>query len=141
MNGIKDVDSMFATPEQLAQFRQMEAQQPPQEDPEVMQKRMEFDADLQLAENVCRPTSRWDAKNSRPSLPLNNRKWRSSLSFAEQNSRWVTALFRPTFRALYERARVCSESASATRRRFFSTSSAPCATKPSQSLSRRTGRR
>ena len=48
MNGIKDVDSMFATPEQLAQFRQMEAQQPPQEDPEVMQKRIEFDADLQL---------------------------------------------------------------------------------------------
>jgi hypothetical protein len=48
MNGIKDVDSMFATDEQLAQFRQMQAQQPPQEDPDVMQKRMEFDADLQL---------------------------------------------------------------------------------------------
>ena len=46
--GIKDVDTMFATPEQIAAYRDAEAQQPPQDDPEIMQKRMEFDADLQL---------------------------------------------------------------------------------------------
>jgi len=46
--GIKDVDTMFATPEQIAAYRDAEAQQPPQEDPEIIQKRMEFDADLQL---------------------------------------------------------------------------------------------
>ena len=46
--GIKDIDTMFATPEQIAAYRDAEMQQPDQEDPEVMQKRMEFDADLQL---------------------------------------------------------------------------------------------
>ncbi|MGA0335286.1 MAG: WVD2 family protein [Luminiphilus sp.] len=48
MAGIKDIDTMFATPEQLAAFRQQQAQQPPQEDPEVAQKRAEFEADIAL---------------------------------------------------------------------------------------------
>lgn len=46
--GIKDIDTMFAAPEQIAAYRDAEMQQPDQEDPEVMQRRMEFDADLQL---------------------------------------------------------------------------------------------
>ncbi len=51
MSGIKDADSMFATPEQLAAYRQQQQaqqQQQQQEDPELVQKRAEFDAELQL---------------------------------------------------------------------------------------------
>ena len=48
MAGIKDVDTMFATDQQLAEFRQMQAQQPPKEDPEVAQRRAEFEAEIQL---------------------------------------------------------------------------------------------
>jgi hypothetical protein len=48
MAGIKDVDTMFATDQQLAEFRQMQAQQPPKEDPEVAQRRAEFEQEIQI---------------------------------------------------------------------------------------------
>ena len=50
MAGLKDVDTFFATDEQLAAYRaqQQQAAQQPQEDPALIQKRAEFDAELQL---------------------------------------------------------------------------------------------
>ena len=39
---------MFATDQQLAEFRQMQAQQPPKEDPEVAQRRAEFEQEIQI---------------------------------------------------------------------------------------------